>query len=35
MQVDEAFYGEQVRSVGLFLDGRHDELTLGELTRPG
>jgi excinuclease ABC subunit C len=31
MKVDEAFYGEQVRNVGLFLDGRHDELT-GELT---
>ncbi|MEM1414706.1 MAG: excinuclease ABC subunit UvrC [Myxococcota bacterium] len=24
--VDRAAYGEQVRSVGLFLDGRHDEL---------
>jgi excinuclease ABC subunit C len=28
--VDEAWYGEQVRSVALFLEGRHDELT-GEL----
>lgn len=25
--VDRARYGEQVRAVGLFLDGRHDELT--------
>jgi len=25
--VDRELYGEQVRSVGLFLDGRHDELT--------
>lgn len=31
MNVDEAWYGEQVRSVALFLEGRHDELT-GELT---
>ncbi len=30
MKVDEAWYGEQVRSVALFLEGRHDELT-GEL----
>ncbi len=29
-EVDRAFYGEQVRTVELFLDGRHDEL-LGEL----
>jgi excinuclease ABC subunit C len=29
--VDRAWYGEQVRSVALFLEGRHDELT-GELT---
>jgi excinuclease ABC subunit C len=26
-EVDRALYGEQVRSVALFLDGRHDELT--------
>ena len=31
MKVDEGWYGEQVRSVALFLEGRHDELT-GELT---
>lgn len=31
MDVDRAYYGEMVRSVGLFLEGRHDELT-GELT---
>jgi excinuclease ABC subunit C len=31
MEVDKAWYGEMVRSVGLFLEGRHDELT-GELT---
>jgi excinuclease ABC subunit C len=31
MKVDEAWYAEQVRSVALFLEGRHDELT-GELT---
>src|SRR5215470_8396973 len=31
-QVDKGWYGEQVRSVALFLEGRHDELT-GELTR--
>ncbi len=30
MEVDEAWYKEQVRSVALFLEGRHDELT-GEL----
>jgi len=30
MAVDEAWYAEQVRSVALFLEGRHDELT-GEL----
>ena len=30
MDVDEAWYKEQVRSVALFLEGRHDELT-GEL----
>jgi excinuclease ABC subunit C len=30
MPVDRAWYGEQVRSVALFLEGRHDELT-GEL----
>ncbi len=29
--VDRVWYAEQVRSVALFLDGRHDELT-GELT---
>jgi excinuclease ABC subunit C len=29
--VDRAYYGEMVRSVTLFLEGRHDELT-GELT---
>jgi excinuclease ABC subunit C len=29
--VDRDWYGEQVRSVALFLEGRHDELT-GELT---
>ena len=27
MEVDRAWYAEQVRSVGLFLEGRHDELT--------
>src|SRR5262249_2401988 len=27
MDVDKAWYADQVRSVGLFLDGRHDELT--------
>jgi excinuclease ABC subunit C len=27
-EVDRAFYGEQVRTVELFLDGRHDELTV-------
>ncbi len=26
-EVDEAFYGEQVRAVALFLEGRHDELS--------
>lgn len=26
-EVDQAFYAEQVRTVELFLDGRHDELT--------
>jgi excinuclease ABC subunit C len=31
-EVDKAWYGEQVRSVALFLEGRHDELT-GELTQ--
>lgn len=31
IDVDKAYYGEMVRSVGLFLEGRHDELT-GELT---
>ncbi len=31
MPVDAAWYGDQVRSVALFLEGRHDELT-GELT---
>jgi excinuclease ABC subunit C len=33
--VDRELYAEQVRSVGLFLDGRHDELTktLGERMR--
>ena len=30
MKVDDAWYGDQVRSVALFLEGRHDELT-GEL----
>ncbi len=30
MNVDRAAYAEQVRNVGLFLEGRHDELT-GEL----
>lgn len=30
-EVDRAYYGEMVRSVTLFLEGRHDELT-GELT---
>jgi excinuclease ABC subunit C len=30
MEVDKAWYAEQVRSVALFLEGRHDELT-GEL----
>ena len=30
LPVDEAWYRDQVRAVGLFLDGRHDELT-GEL----
>jgi excinuclease ABC subunit C len=30
-EVDRDWYGEQVRSVALFLEGRHDELT-GELT---
>jgi excinuclease ABC subunit C len=30
MEVDAAWYGEQVQSVALFLEGRHDELT-GEL----
>jgi excinuclease ABC subunit C len=29
-EVDKAWYGEQVRAVSLFLDGRHDELS-GEL----
>ena len=29
-EVDKAWYGQQVRAVSLFLDGRHDELT-GEL----
>ena len=29
--IDKAWYGEQVRSVALFLEGRHDELS-GELT---
>ena len=34
-EVDRELYAEQVRSVGLFLDGRHDELTrvLGERMR--
>ena len=32
MEVDKAWYTEQVRSVGLFLEGRHDELT-GELVQ--
>ncbi len=32
MKVDEAWYGEMVRAVGLFLEGRHDELS-GELER--
>src|SRR6185369_10569741 len=32
MEVDPAWYADQVRSVGLFLEGRHDELT-GELTQ--
>jgi len=32
MEVDAGWYGEQVRSVALFLEGRHDELT-GELTQ--
>jgi excinuclease ABC subunit C len=27
LEVDKELYGSQVRSVGLFLDGRHDELT--------
>jgi len=31
-EVDRAVYDQQVRAVGLFLEGRHDELT-GELTR--
>jgi len=31
LDVDRAFYGEMVRSVALFLEGRHDELS-GELT---
>jgi excinuclease ABC subunit C len=31
MQVDKAWYAEQVRNVALFLEGRHDELT-SELT---
>jgi excinuclease ABC subunit C len=26
-EVDPAWYGEQVRAVGMFLEGRHDELT--------
>jgi excinuclease ABC subunit C len=32
MEVDRDLYAEMVRSVGLFLEGRHDELT-GELTQ--
>ena len=32
MEVDRAYYGEMVRSVSLFLEGRHDELT-GELSQ--
>jgi excinuclease ABC subunit C len=32
MKVDHAWYSEMVRSVGLFLEGRHDELS-GELDR--
>ncbi len=32
MKVDEGWYAEQVRSVALFLDARHDELT-GELNQ--
>jgi excinuclease ABC subunit C len=31
LDIDKAWYGEQVRSVALFLEGRHDELS-GELT---
>ena len=31
IDIDKAWYGEQVRSVALFLEGRHDELS-GELT---
>lgn len=31
LDVDKAYYGEMVRSVSLFLEGRHDELS-GELT---
>lgn len=31
-EVDRAYYGEMVRSVTLFLEGRHDELT-GEVTQ--
>lgn len=32
IDIDKAWYGEQVRSVALFLEGRHDELS-GELTQ--
>lgn len=32
LPVDRDWYGDMVRSVGLFLEGRHDELT-GELTQ--
>ncbi len=32
IEIDKAWYGEQVRSVALFLEGRHDELS-GELTQ--
>jgi excinuclease ABC subunit C len=33
VDVDKAWYGEQVRNVALFLDGRHDELTRELSTR--
>jgi excinuclease ABC subunit C len=33
IDVDKAWYGEQTRSVGLFLEGRHDELSKELTTR--